>query len=181
MPVSASTALTYEDYLELPNDGKRYEIIDGDLYVNPAPARKHQIVAGNLHGWIWSYTKRVRSGTVYISPFDVLLSDTDVVQPDVLFVADEHRGLTTERGVEGAPDLVIEVLSPSSRKLDEGLKRKRYEHFGVREYWLIDPEAESVVVYRRSNELLALIDTPDPLTSPLLPDFALAVREVFAE
>ncbi|MGN6184163.1 MAG: Uma2 family endonuclease [Thermoanaerobaculia bacterium] len=178
---ATTTRLTYDDYCQLPDDGKRYEIIDGELYVNPAPARKHQIIAGNLHGYIWQYTKHVRSGTVYIAPFDVILSEHEVVQPDVLFLTSEHMERVHEHGLDGAPDLVIEILSPSSRDRDLLLKRKRYAHFGVQEYWIVDPDAESVAVYRLDRGLLKMIETPEPLTSPLLPGFSLALRDVFAE
>lgn len=181
MPVSASTALTYEDYLELPNDGKRYEIIEGELFVNPAPNTKHQTVAMNLALALGAFVRREGLGRVYFAPYDVVLSVSDVLQPDLMFITREREQLITRANLQGAPNLVIEILSPSTQRLDATLKLKRYDRFGVDEYWLADPETESIAVYRRSNELLELIDTPDPLTSPLLPDFALAVREVFAE
>jgi Uma2 family endonuclease len=181
MASAVTTKLTYGDYVELPNDGKRYEIIDGKLCVNLSPARKHQIATGNLYAWLWNYTRREHVGSVYVAPFDVVLSDSDIVQPDVVFITNAHRERVTERGVVGAPDLVIEVLSPASRKSDEGLKRKRYDLYGVHEYWIVDPDAETVTIYRRNADALERVETPEPITSPLLPGFALDVREVFAE
>ena len=186
MTAQTSTKLTYDDYLLLPEDGKRYEIIDGELYVTASPVKKHQIVAGNLHGFLWNYTRNRRTGTVFIAPFDVILSNVDILQPDVLFITKEHADLAQRRGVAGAPDLVIEVLSDSTRKTDEIIKRKRYEQFGVAEYWVVDPVLESVKIYRRTAtafERIAEITTEQggTLTSPLLPGFALDVHDIFAE
>ena len=181
MAPATSTRLTYEDYLLLPDDGKRHEIIDGEHYVTPSPAKKHQIVAGNLHALIWDYTRRVRTGTVFVAPYDVILSDEDILQPDILFITAERSAIATERGVRGAPDLVIEVLSDGTRKVDQTLKLERYDHFGVQEYWMVDPKGETVAVYRRATAGLELMATADPLTSPLLPGFALSLRDIFAE
>jgi Uma2 family endonuclease len=181
MAPAISTRLTYEDYLLLPDDGKRHEIIDGEHYVTPSPAKKHQVIAGNLHALIWSYTRRVRTGTVLVAPFDVILSDEDILQPDVLFIAAERSAIATERGVRGAPDLVIEVLSDGTRKIDQTLKLKRYDHFGVQEYWMVDPRTETVAIYRRTAAGLELAATDDPITSPLLPGFTLPLHDIFAE
>lgn len=186
MAAETTTKLTYEDYVVLPNDGRRYEIIDGDLYVTPSPVKKHQIVAGNLHALLWNYTRSHRSGRVFIAPFDVILSQHDVVQPDVLFITKEHEEIAKRRGVEGAPDLVIEVLSESTRKTDERIKMRRYETFGVSEYWVVDPEAEWIKVYRRTAagfQRVAEVDNEPgaTITSPLLPGLTLDAHEVFAE
>lgn len=182
MAPQTSTKLTYEDYLEIPNDGRRYEIIDGELYVNPAPARKHQIVVGNIYGFLWQFMRRHHTGRVYVAPLDVILSDSDVVQPDVLWIIGEHSQVETDRGVEGAPDLVIEVLSPSTAKLDEKIKRTRYEFFGVPEYWIVDPDRERIRVFRqhgRSLDLIAELADDNALTSPALPGFSITARDVF--
>jgi len=182
MAPQTSTRLTYEDYLEIPNDGRRYEIIDGELYVNPAPSTRHQIAVGNLHALLWNFMRARHTGTVYVAPCDVILSESDVVQPDVLWVISAHSELVTDRAVEGAPDLVIEVLSPSSAKLDEKVKRTRYEFFGVPEYWIVDPDRERVRVFRqrgRSLELVSELTGSDALTSPALPGFSIAASDVF--
>lgn len=182
MAPQTSTKLTYEDYLEIPNDGRRYEIIDGELYVNPAPAEKHQTAVVNITGLLWTYMRVHHTGRVYVSPFDVILSDADVVQPDVLWSAEEHAGRRSQRGIEGPPDLVVEVLSPSPIKLDEKIKRTRYEFFGVPEYWIVDPEAERIRVFRlrgRSLALVAELSGDDALTSPVLPGFEITAADVF--
>lgn len=180
MAPAASTKLTYEDYLLLPDDGKRHEIIDGEHYVNPAPNTKHQKIVGNLHALIWNYTRQVRSGTVFIAPCDVILADEDVVQPDVLYITPERASIVQDRGIHGAPDLIIEVLSDSTRRVDQTLKLKRYGRFGVQEYWLLDPHAETVALYRRTAGGLEPAAAHDPITSPLLPGFALPLSEIFA-
>jgi Uma2 family endonuclease len=180
MSLETTTRLTYDDYVLIPDDGRRHEIIDGEHYVNPSPNTKHQAVLMNLALALGTFVRAHHVGRVYVAPFDVVLSAHDVLQPDLLFLTREREALLTTANLQGAPNLVIEILSPSTRKLDETLKMKRYDRFGVDEYWLVDPHAEAVVVYRRASSLERM-ETPDPLTSPLLPGFALDVRDVFAE
>ena len=134
-----TTTLTYHDYMLLPDDGKRYEIIEGDLCLTPAPATRHQIIVGRLIHLLLSYLETHPVGTVLTAPCDVLLSDTDVVQPDVLYVRNNSKAHVTEHNVQGPPDVVVEILSPGTTARDRDLKRKRYERFGVQEYWLVDP------------------------------------------
>ncbi len=176
-----TTKLTYDDYVLIPNDGLRHEIIDGEHYVNPAPNRKHQTVSVDLILALGTYVRARRLGTIYHAPFDVVLSRTDVVQPDIVFVSSAREELLTNANLQGAPDLAIEILSPSTRKLDNVLKLKRYELFGVDEYWIVDPDVEKIAIYRRAGDRLEQVATEDPITSPLLPGLALTLREVFAE
>jgi Uma2 family endonuclease len=177
----AATKLTYDDYLLIPEDGRRHEIIDGELYVNPAPNARHQTVSFNLVLALGTFVRSQQLGRVYYAPFDVVLSQLDVVQPDIMFISAAHEELLTSANVQGAPDLVIEILSPSTRKLDLQLKRKRYDLFGVEEYWIVDPENESVAIYRRGRESLEAVSATDPITSPLLPNFRISLAEIFAE
>jgi Uma2 family endonuclease len=171
-------ALTYEDYVLLPDDGLRHEIIDGEHYANPAPNTKHQTVQGNLYAALRAYVKQHRLGAVFGAPFDVVLSELDVVQPDVVFVSNARRASITAANVQGAPDLVIEILSPSNRQYDEVVKRKRDAAMGVAEYWIVDPESETVKIYRRAGNLVP-VESADPLTTPPLPGFALTLAEIF--
>lgn len=134
-----TTTLTYHDYMLLPDDGKRYEIIEGDLCLTPAPATRHQIIVGRLIHLLLSYLETHPVGTVLTAPCDVLLSDTDIVQPDVLYVRNNSKAHVTEHNVQGPPDVVVEILSPGTAARDRDLKLKRYERFGVQEYWLVDP------------------------------------------
>jgi len=178
--------LTYGDYEKFPDDGMRHELIGGIHYVTPAPTRRHQYLLGRLHARLFTFAEERRLGQVYAAPFDVLFSDFDVVQPDLLFVSNERLGVLNEKNAQGAPDLVVEVLSPSTRRTDETTKRKLYERAGVREYWVIDPTRQTVAIHRRSGagfakaiELAA--EAADRLESPLLPGFALPLCELFAE
>jgi Uma2 family endonuclease len=179
-----STKLTYEDYLLFPDDGKRHELIQGDHCMTPAPSTKHQRISRNLVTALWTFVRQRRLGEVFDAPCDVIFSDEDVVQPDVLFVSPAKAGIVTEDNLKGAPDLVVEILSNATRKKDEVTKRKLYERFGVNEYWIVDPELQSVKVFRlsdhryvRTAELSA--EAHDTLTTPLLPDFRLPLIELF--
>jgi len=181
MASPASARLTWTDYLELPDDGQRHEIIEGEHYVNPAPNLRHQTISFNLVLLIGRYVRDRGLGRVYFAPCDVVLSETDVLQPDLFFVSTAREALLTDANVQGAPDLVIEILSPSTRNLDESVKLARYDRFGVDEYWLVDPESREIAVYRRDGERLRRAGASDPLTSPLLPGLNVRFADVFAE
>ncbi|HKR66125.1 MAG TPA: Uma2 family endonuclease [Thermoanaerobaculia bacterium] len=168
-----STKWTYEDYALLPEDGRRHEIVDGEHYVNPAPNTRHQIVVATLITELRSFASAHGLGQVIGSPIDVVLSANDIVQPDIIFVSKGRRSIITRANIQGAPELVIEVLSDSTRRYDELTKRKLYEKFGVAEYWVVDPELEIVKIGRQEI-------SSGTLTTPLLPGFALDVRRVFA-
>jgi Uma2 family endonuclease len=177
-----STKLTYEDYCLLPDDGKRYEIIDGELYASSAPNTKHQRVVGQLLVVLYGFVRSSRLGEVFMGRYDTVLSNIDVVQPDLIFISAARAHLITEANLQGAPDLVVEVLSPSNRGYDETLKRKRYAQFGVVEYWIVDPEEEWLRIHRRPESGLpsvAELRSGDVLTTPLLPGFSLPVELVF--
>lgn len=139
--------LTWEHYVELPNDGKRYEIIEGELYVSPAPSEKHQRVAFNLGLVLGWHNRAGRLGRVYAAPFDVLLAFTSIVQPDLLFIRRDRLSILTAANVQGAPDLVIEIISPSSTKTDQETKRDLYAKYGVKYYWIVEPLAEWIRAY----------------------------------
>jgi Uma2 family endonuclease len=184
----ADTRLTYDDFLLFPDDGKRHEIIDGVHYVTASPNLRHQEVAGRLYAEIYLHLKaHPEAGRVFIAPLDVVLSRYDVVEPDVLFVATDRSDVLTEQNLQGPPSLAVEVLSPSTRKRDARLKRDLFERTGVREYWLVDPELDTVQVfrpaddgkYRRVAELTAEED--HELTTPLLPGWTLRMRDLFRE
>jgi Uma2 family endonuclease len=130
---------TYDDYLEFPPDGKRYEIIDGDVFVTPAPSFDHQHVGGKLYKILDDHVEKNELGEVVISPFDVVLDMTNVVQPDVVFIAKKHLK-RIERDLKGPPDLAVEVLSPSTARHDRTLKLRAYERHGVPFLWFLDPK-----------------------------------------
>ena len=179
MPVDIR--LTYDDYCLLPNDGKRYEIIDGELFVTPSPNSLHQIVVTNLIYYFSAFLKDHPLGRIIVSPLDVVFSQFDVVEPDLLFVSKARYSVLTEKNVQGSPDMVIEVLSASTAKIDRTTKLKLYARFGVEEYWIIDPEGPAAEIYRRekgSPELAAKLEARDLLTSPLFPGFSLPLQKL---
>jgi Uma2 family endonuclease len=179
-----SSQLTYEDYLFFPDDGKRHEIIYGDHYVTPAPKTKHQKVSFNLTVAMGSFVKQRGLGLVLAAPSDVILSDENVVQPDLLFVSTKRASIVTEDNIRGAPDLVVEIISETTRKKDEVTKRKLYERFGVQEYWVVDPELETVKIFRRTQQgydraVELSKEANDILTTDLLAGFDLPLTEIF--
>jgi len=179
MPID--TRLTYEDYCLLPSDGKRYEIIEGELLVTPAPLTRHQKVVLNLGSALLNFTKKHGLGEVYCAPVDVVLSTYDVVEPDLLYVSKDRLGIVTEKNLQGAPDLAVEVLSESTARVDRTIKLKLYARFGVREYWLIDPIELWAEIYRLGSgtfELAPHLEAPGVLTSPLFPGFSLPLRKL---
>jgi|ERR1041385_1698895 Uma2 family endonuclease len=182
------TNFTYNDLLEMPDDGRHYEILDGELMVNASPIPRHQIITFNVATILRSYVKPRKLGTVFISPLDVVFSQEWVVEPDVIYIRRERLSIMTRTNVSGAPDLAVEVLSESTRKRDEIKKRHAYEDFGVAEYWIVDPELESIKVYRRNDkgsyERVVEVSTEiagATLTSPLFPGLEISLTEVFEE
>ena len=136
---------TYRDYLQLPEQDRR-ELIGGDFHVVPSPSVRHQAVSANLGVALRDFVGRNRLGVVLWAPMDAMLSDEDVVQPDILFVSNERRGIIAEDNISGAPDLVVEVLSPGTADRDRELKRGLYARAGVREYWVVDPDQMTIRV-----------------------------------
>ena len=144
---------TYEEFARLPDDGNRYEVIAGYLYVTPSPETPHQVASGRFFIELSLFvTREHKLGEVLYAPVDVLLGPGDYLEPDIVFLRNEHKHYRTRRGIEGPPDLVIEILSPSSARQDRGVKRERYAHFGVPEYWIIDAERRRVEVYRLQED-----------------------------
>lgn len=140
--------LKASDMWEAPDDQFRYEVIDGELYMTPAPAWKHQEGLGNLHVILGPWVRRYRLGKIVEAPIGVVLDEQNGVQPDLVYISRERAHIISERGVEGPPDLVVEVLSPSTRARDRGIKMRRYEAAGIPHYWLLDPEAQALEPYR---------------------------------
>ena len=176
---------TVEDYELFPDDGRRHEIVDGEHYVTAAPSTVHQRILVRLMYALETHARQIGEGLLLPAPTDVVLSNTDVVQPDLLFVRPGRRGIVGRR-VEGAPDLAVEILSPSSRRLDEVIKRHAYERFDVLELWVVDPETEVVRVYARdaggpfSRPRELAVEHGDVLETALLPGFSVPVAELFA-
>ena len=173
---------TYKDYCATPDD-ERYELLNGNLMMVPAPNRKHQEVLGRLYVELSRFNQEHQLGKVYVAPFDVFLSDTDVVQPDVLFISRAREHTLTDENVRGAPDLVIEILSPSTADRDLGYKHDLYGRHGVLEYWIVDPMGETVAVHRQGDGRLEVAETlgrGDTLRTALLNGLQLKLDDVFA-
>lgn len=145
------TRLTWDDYAALPDDGKRYELMEGELIVSPAPAFGHQEIVAELTAILRPYAKKHALGKVVASPLDVRLDEHTVCQPDLVFIRTERLGIVAEQ-VLGAPDLVIEVLSPGSAQRDRRVKAALYARFGVPHYWIVSPQDEVVLLYRLAGD-----------------------------
>lgn len=153
----ATKAWTYEAYLALPDDGNRYEIIEGELYVTPAPSVGHQEVSGELFFAMRSFVRVHRLGALYYPPFEVHLSEeTRPVQPDLTFIRTENKPTFSMNYFEGVPDLVVEIFSPSTHRNDQTVKYDAYQNAGVAEYWMVDPLARTVWVYTLQEGKYAL-------------------------
>ncbi len=177
---------TYEDYAELPDDGRRYEIIEGALYVTPAPNFDHQYTVGEIFAALRAYIGKHELGLVLVAPFEVRMPGiAPVVQPDVIFIASEHVPSPGAARFTGAPELVVEVLSPSTARTDKVIKFSAYERAGVREYWLVDPRVHSVEVYSLSDDgtfaLAGQYISGEMVTSGVLSDLVLSVDDLFVD
>ena len=175
------TKLTYEDYAKTPDD-ERWELIDGELIMAAAPNIPHQSIQ-SLAGWyVQTFVRDGDLGRVFFSPTDVVLSDHDTIQPDLIFVSKERESIITYANIQGAPDLVVEILSPSTARRDWRDKMDLYAKHGVIEYWLISPESRTVWVFLLVDgafEESGRYEEDDTLTSPTLEGFTLDLSEVF--
>jgi Uma2 family endonuclease len=187
-PASPGQKLTYDDLLQFPeDDGMRHELIDGEHYVTASPNLRHQRISQNLFSLINSWLEEHPIGTVWYAPLDVVFSDADVVVPDVLYLSkDRMADVATPQHLRGAPNLVIEIGSPGTRKRDETIKKHLYERSGVDVYWVVDPETDVVRVYRREGEGFGRVtelsrESGDTLTTPLLPGLELPLVRIFRE
>ncbi|MBI5140594.1 MAG: Uma2 family endonuclease [Nitrospirae bacterium] len=172
---------TYEDYAALPDD-KRYELIEGELIMTPPPIIRHQMISGEVDFAIRSFVRQRRSGRVFSAPTDVVLDNDVVVQPDVLFISNERAGIIGEANIQGAPDIVVEIVSESSAHIDFGRKKRLYDRYGVAEYWIVIPDAEAVEVFSRTEKGLVLsrrYEKWESLESGLLAGFRMELSELF--
>ena len=183
MAVDIKVRRTYQDYLALTDADDRCELIDGEYCAMPSPNEAHQDSVLMFAILLRRFVMNSGLGKAFIAPFDVILSPNDVFQPDVIFLSNERMRFRTGDNIRGAPDLVVEVLSPSTAARDRGVKRDRYARFGVREYWIADLEARLIEVLVASDDGFAtagVYGEGDTLQSPLLPGLRLDVSEVFA-
>jgi Uma2 family endonuclease len=182
VPLPGVYKLTSRDWLGFPDDGKLYELIDGELFVTPAPSTRHQRLARNLARHLDAHLVETGRGELFFAPIGVKLSDEDVVEPDLVVVLAEHAERIGPQVIEGAPDLVVEILSPGSAGRDLTSKRDLYARFGIPEYWIVDPESASVEVLTIEGDAYArsgLFRRGDTLRSDLLEGLELALSEIF--
>ncbi len=175
------TKLTYDDYAKTPDD-ERWELIDGVLIEMPSPTVPHQRVSRKVGTRLDIFVDASSLGEIFYAPIDVVLSDTVVVQPDLVFVSNERADIITHANIQGAPDLVVEIRSPSTAGLDEVTKRELYERYGVKEYWMANPEAQTVTVLllgENGYEVAGIYAKSDTLTSPTLEGFSIDLNEIF--
>ena len=172
---------TYEDYAKTPDD-VRYQLIDGELILSPSPTFYHQVISANmfvqLHQWVVSNG----TGNVVCAPMDVYFTETNLLQPDILFISEERMHIVEDRYVRGAPDLVVEILSPSTSRLDLGAKMGLYALHGVPHYWIADPDARTVRTLRLESGDYADVESfteNDVLTSDAFPGLRIDLRQVF--
>ncbi|MCC6943457.1 MAG: Uma2 family endonuclease [Thermomicrobiales bacterium] len=142
---------TVDDLKDLPEDGLRYEIIGGELIVSPSPSTKHQLASMNLSLLVAGYVRRRGIGVAFAAPYDVVLGTHNVLEPDLLVILNEQADMVTDAHVVGAPALVIEIISPSSRSIDRVRKSATYADHGVQEYWIVDPDTESIIAQKLVN------------------------------
>jgi Uma2 family endonuclease len=183
MKSGAPSKLTYDDFVGFPDDGKRHELIDGVHYVTPSPWTRHQQLVVELLCSLYPYLRDERRGEA-LSYVDVVLSNHDIVCPDVLVILAEQADIVTPLNLRGAPAIIVEIMSDVTRERDETLKRALYERAGVREYWTVDPDEDVVVVHRfeaSDPETVTLRrGSAQLLTSPLLPGWARPVDDLLA-
>ena len=173
--------LTYQDYLST-SDDERYELLDGQLVMVPAPNMDHQDIVTNLGTALSVFVKEQELGRLYFAPTDVVLSDTDVVQPDLIFVSREREQVRTPANIQGAPDLIVEILSPSSATRDWRDKRELYARHGVREYWVVDPSNKIVSIMLLQDGVLEIKGAyvaGDTVASSTLEGFSVALDDIF--
>lgn len=173
---------TYKDYLNM-SDDKRYELIGGDLMMAPAPIPYHQWISKNIEYEIERFVREKKLGRVFDAPCDVYLDEENVVQPDILFVSEERTHIIGKTHIQGAPDLAVEILSESTAYTDLMKKKRLYARFGVKEYWIVDPDGKTIELHCLREGVFVLfksLSENDELESLLLPGLKIKLSPVFA-
>ena len=182
-PKTKRELLTYDDYVTFPdNDGIRKEIIEGELFMSPAPSIKHQLILRNLFRILDKFIVEKNIGQLFFAPCDVIFSNINVMQPDILFISNENSKILTALNIKGAPDLIVEILSPSTIENDRIYKKLVYEKFGVKEYWIVDPQEEMIEVWALQDDgfqLFRKAKKDQQFKSRLLEDLELDLSLVF--
>jgi Uma2 family endonuclease len=175
---------TVDDYLAMPDEYPRYELLEGEMIEMVSPTTRHQRILQRLFRVLDAHCETRQLGEVFVAPLDVILSRTVVVQPDILFISEARRTELVGERITGAPDLVIEILSPATSARDFNQKRKLYARHGVKEYWIVDPEDETIEVQRLQGNVfstLGLYEKGQTLISPTFEGLGVDIAQVFAE
>lgn len=188
--VEAPRRMTFEEYMNLPEDNRRCELLSGWVVREPSPGVPHQGIVVNLCGLLLEYTRRTGNGLVYVGPLDIVLSRDYVVQPDLIYVASDRKWIISAKNIQGPPDLAVEVVSPHSGRKDRILRLQLYARFGIHEYWIVDPTAQTLEVFALSEpagdggepayEAAGVFTPGNPVRSRVLPGFAPDMAEVFS-
>lgn len=182
MGVEVIPKITFEEFRQFPVDGKRYELVRGEVHVTPSPATRHQFIVQNLALSLGLHVVKDNLGEVLTAPLDVRLSEDTAFQPDLIFVSNSRAGIILENWIEGAPDLVVEVSSPSTATYDRATKLPLYAEFGVSEYWLVDSQVKTVEVLKLEGKKYfvdATLAGEQVLTSNLFPGWQLPLHDLF--
>ncbi len=156
-PPAGEIILTYEDYQRLPDDGRRYEILEGVLHVTPSPTTVHQRVSRRLFSILDAFVREHNLGEVFYAPLDIVFSNVSIMQPDLIYVSEARRGIITEKNIAGAPDLVVEIASPSTAGVDKVTKAQVYARYGVPYFWVVDPQQKTLEEYRLERGIYMLL------------------------
>jgi len=182
MVMKLKQKLTYQEYAELP-EGSPYQLMDGELIMVPAPTPDHQRILRKLGFLLLQFVEEKNLGEIFYSPIDVYFTEHDTFQPDIVFISTERLSIIGQQKIEQAPDLVIEILSPSSAYYDTGRKFTVYEQSGVREYWLVHPERKKIEIYTKREAEFQLVQAEAEkglLSSVLLEGFSVVVEQIFS-
>ncbi|MCD6384156.1 Uma2 family endonuclease [Candidatus Sumerlaeota bacterium] len=174
---------TYEEYLKL-DDERRYEILEGELITVPSPLTQHQRISRRLFTLIQEFVESEKIGEVFYAPLDVVLAEDIVVQPDIMFISTERKDIITEKNISGAPDLVVEILSPTSGYYDLIRKKKIYAKYGVKEYWIVDPDTRLVEIYENKEGKYVTIYSANEqgeVISRVIPGFKIDIKTIFVK
>jgi Uma2 family endonuclease len=182
MSLTSAPPITRSDYDGMPEGPPYFQVIEGELVMSPSPKTFHQSITGNILYLLDQFLAKHLLGEVFVGPLDVFLSDVNIYQPDIIFISNGRKSIVSDQGIEGAPDLVVEILSPSTARYDKGPKRKVYARTGVKELWLIDPEIKTIQVYfleRDSENPSATHGDNAVFTSPQLPGLRINTALIF--
>lgn len=180
--MATRVVLTYADFAALPADGKRYELHEGEISVTAAPRPRHQLVIGNLHLILAQHVRRLGLGEVFLSPIDVILSNITVLEPDLVYVEAACMGQVSERGIEGPPTLVVEVLSPGTASADRGIKLQLYARYAVPHYWIVDSDERTIEALQLAGQTYQAegrLEGTAPATLPPFSDLVLDPADVW--